>query len=139
MIVIDDGPDTKVAPPAPAASEELPAPVTASNYSHGQTSVSNPPPPAYYEATATYNTPLRYPYDVPTERPRFPPGENARRRFVRAFLVGILVWFLIAFLTESFIDAVRGGEWWRRNVSLSSYCPCVFACETDGFQPTFCH
>ena len=119
MVIIDDGPDTKVVSPAPETSEVLPAPVTMSNFIHAQILANNQPPPAYYEATANYNTPLLHPYNLPAERLRFPPRENARRRFLRAFLVATFVLFLLAFLTESFVVAVRGVQWWGRKVSSS--------------------
>lgn len=111
MIIVDEGPDSKVSLPPPGDSE-LPA-------VRGYVGTSLPPPPAYspVDTEVNHSMPLRYPYDIPAEHSRYPPGENARHRFIRAFLVALLVWALLAVLTDSIVDVARSS--WKRSVSYS--------------------
>ncbi|KAI0261284.1 hypothetical protein BC834DRAFT_830545 [Gloeopeniophorella convolvens] len=61
-----------------------------------------PPPPAYndYQSTSRY-------IPIPTEDSLLP-REPAHRRFIKAFLVAVLIWALIGIFISSFIDVVTG-------------------------------
>ena len=71
-----------------------------------------PPPPSYSESQsyrAVYSPPLQTSDEVSTtNRPiRVERGENARRRFWRAFAIGLAIWMLLAILIDSIEDAFR--------------------------------
>lgn len=110
MIVLDD--DGSTAPPAKSPTEPPDSPAQLP-FSHGQG-----PPPAYSTATSSAN-PGPYPYllaaDAERQR-RFPPGENAKRRFFKAFGVALVVWLLFALLIESIDISIR-----PRNVRLIAF------------------
>ena len=111
MIVLDEDESTPIkSPTSPfddAQRQQLPLPATASGQAHG-------PPPAYSEATTSRGTGLLgyettapsteavpYPYLLAAERRGFPKGENAKRRFLRAFGIALVIWLLFLMFVES--------------------------------------
>lgn len=99
MIVLEDAPDSKVVRPQPR-SRDVTADMTESSHLL--------PPPAYssgpYRPNHTYDAPFQYPQDViPPSQDRSPKGENARKRFVNAFVVAFVIWLLLAMLLETLV------------------------------------
>ncbi|EJD08140.1 uncharacterized protein FOMMEDRAFT_16612 [Fomitiporia mediterranea MF3/22] len=98
MIVLDeDRPDVKGAQPQPHTRN-----ATTDGLSEDSQLVSGSAPPPAYSSTV-YDAPLQYPQDVPAHpRSRLIRGENARKRFLRAFVMAICIWILVSILIRSF-------------------------------------
>ncbi|PAV24285.1 hypothetical protein PNOK_0135300 [Pyrrhoderma noxium] len=93
------------------------------------------PPPAYtpppnavdYGSTSTSSSGasvLQYPDDVPLRRDRFPRGENARKRFIKAFLLALAHFALIAFIARRLSGVLMNVDWTKKdnNAITSSVC-----------------
>ena len=111
MIVIEEDPDVKVRAPTSTLSHP---------HSH-----SLPPPPAYtpppnavdYGSTSTSSSGasvLQYPDDVPLRRDRFPRGENARKWFIKAFLLALAHFALIAFIARRLSGVLMNVDWTKK-------------------------